>query len=68
MPLAHSAHQLLLLRQGEGTALAGALQFDELAQLVHHAVQVHLRPAVLAVLQVQHGHCSSTMPADTPVT
>ena len=42
---------LLLLRRGEGPALAGALELDELPTLVHHAVQIHLGPAVLAVLK-----------------
>ena len=47
-------HQLLLLRQCKGPALASSLKLNDLAQLVHHAVQIHLCAAVLAVLKVQH--------------
>ena len=39
MPLAHSSHQLLLLLQGEGAALAGALDLNEAALVVHNAVR-----------------------------
>ena len=40
---------------GKGPSLARALQFDELAPLVHHQVHVRLGAAVLLIAQVQHG-------------
>ncbi|CAN4043207.1 Fe/S biogenesis protein nfuA, partial [Dysosmobacter welbionis] len=52
--LGAQAHQLLLLLGRESPALAGALELDDLPQLIHHTVQVHLGTAVLAVLQIQH--------------
>ena len=55
-PLGAQRHQCLLLGHGKGPALTCALYLDQLSLLRHHAVQVHLRPAVLAVLQVQQEH------------
>ena len=40
---------------GKGPSLARALQFDELAPLVHHQVHIGLGAAVLLIAQVQHG-------------
>ena len=68
-PLPAVLEQIGQLRGGEGAALAGSLQLDEFAFLVHHQVHVHLSPAVLGIAQVTagrivhhaHGNCRHLM-------
>ena len=50
------AGQLTLLIQREGPLLAGALDLDEAALVVHDAVQVHHGGGVLLIAQIQQGH------------